>query len=949
MDVNELQTKMKHSNANGFIDKTVTGYDNFDTKLIHNSDDDNMLLYIEQELRTCTAFTFAVAFVTQGALLSLKVAIADLSLKGIKGRIITSDYLLFNNPDVFKELMKLPNVEVHITNEANFHAKGYIFDHGNYQTAIIGSSNLTETALMRNYEWNIRFSSLNDGELTDKIIREIENVWRNSEILTSQWIKQYTIRYNKQTRTAITNADEAAENNDIIRPNSMQLEALSSLRTLRTSGETKALIVSATGTGKTFLGAFDVAYYKPKKFLYVVHREQIIDKTIASFRKVIGGPASDFGKLSGNEKNIKAKYVFATVQTLSRENWMKKFNPTEFDYILIDEAHRSGAESYQRVLNYFAPKFLLGMTATPERMDDFNIFETFGYNVPYEIRLQKALENKMLCPFHYVGITDYEIDGEVTTETSNMQWLVADERVDYVISQSNYYGYSGKKLRGLIFCSRTEEANIIAKLITKRGHPAKALTGSNDYEYRNHVIDELENGEIEYIITVDIFNEGIDIPSVNQVIMLRNTQSSIVFVQQLGRGLRKSPNKEFVTVIDFIGNYKNNYLIPIALTGDKSRSRDNARDDLTVRQISGVSTVSFSEIAKKKIYDTINRTALDTITELKKDYTAMKARLGRIPLLFDFQSAGTVDCLALVNRSDNYYKFLLKMKEDVHLSIQGEMILNFVSIELLNGIRQHELILLKMLIKSSERSISLQEFKNELSSRGIYFDDKILKSIKSILTLEFFTVAAKSKYGNAPIVEVDGDRFTLSNNILNLIDKEELFEKLFIDAINAGLLRADRYQMDQVFTRYEKYSRKDVCRLLSWDKDVSSTLYGYRVRNNDCPIFVTYSKSDDIDESIAYEDEFISQTLFQWYTRHNVSLTSKEGRALLDPVTRFKLFIKKNDDEGTGFYFIGDVKIHDYAQEEYKVKDKVEPIIKFNFDLDQEINYEKFLLITENT
>lgn len=287
MDVNELQTKMKHSNANGFIDKTVTGYDNFDTKLIHNSDDDNMLLYIEQELRTCTAFTFAVAFVTQGALLSLKVAIADLSLKGIKGRIITSDYLLFNNPDVFKELMKLPNVEVHITNEANFHAKGYIFDHGNYQTAIIGSSNLTETALMRNYEWNIRFSSLNDGELTDKIIREIENVWRNSEILTSQWIKQYTIRYNKQTRTAITNADEAAENNDIIRPNSMQLEALSSLRTLRTSGETKALIVSATGTGKTFLGAFDVAYYKPKKFLYVVHREQIIDKTIADRKSVV--------------------------------------------------------------------------------------------------------------------------------------------------------------------------------------------------------------------------------------------------------------------------------------------------------------------------------------------------------------------------------------------------------------------------------------------------------------------------------------------------------------------------------------------------------------------------------------------------------------------------------------------------------------------------------------
>ncbi|MCZ3393065.1 DEAD/DEAH box helicase, partial [Enterococcus faecium] len=300
-----------------------------------------------------------------------------------------------------------------------------------------------------------------------------------------------------------------------------------------------ALVISATGTGKTYLGAFDVKKFSPDKFLYIVHREQILDKTISSFKKILSNePAEDFGKVSGNSKDFEGKYLFATIQTLSRDNWLERFDKDEFDYILVDETHRAGAESYKKVLNYFTPQFMLGMTATPDRMDNFNLYELFDYNIAYEIRLQKALDENMLCPFHYIGITDYEVDGQITDDTSQLNWLVSEDRVDYVIKQTEYYSYSGEALQGLIFCSRTEEAKRLAETLSLKRHPSKALTGETPQWEREKIIEELEQRKIEYIITVDVFNEGIDIPCVNQVVMLRNTQSSIVFIQQLGRGLR---------------------------------------------------------------------------------------------------------------------------------------------------------------------------------------------------------------------------------------------------------------------------------------------------------------------------------------------------------------------------------------------------------------------------
>src|SRR5699024_1313612 len=317
---------------------------------------------------------------------------------------------------------------------------------------------------------------------------------------------------------------------------------------------------------------------------------------------------------SGTKKDFEAKYLFATIQTISRENYLSLFKEDDFDYILIDEVHRAGASSYERILEYFEPEFLLGMTATPERTDDYNIYKLFDYNIAYEIRLQEALEEDMLLPFHYFCVTDLENIEEKTTDAELFSKLITEERVNHVLDKITYYGHSGKQVQGLIFCSRKKEAQELSKVLNSRGYRTRALTGDNNQQEREETIEMLENGALEYILTVDIFNEGIDIPSLNQIVMLRQTESSIIFIQQLGRGLRKHKSKDFVTIIDFIANYNNNYLIPVALSGDGSQNKDNLRRHVQdTSYIKGISNINFEEIAQKRIFDSINRAKLNAM------------------------------------------------------------------------------------------------------------------------------------------------------------------------------------------------------------------------------------------------------------------------------------------------------------------------------------------------
>lgn len=923
---------------NGFDNQNYLGSEEFGPKLLSNSQQEKIWLTLRRELYSCQSFTWAVAFITQDMLVPFKVVMADLAQKGVQGTIITGDYLGFNNPRVFTELQKIPNLEIRIANQAGFHAKGYLFEHEDYQTIIIGSANFTRSALLANYEWALKVSSKQQADLTAQLANKIADLRHNSFVLNAAWLANY--RQNWIKPKSVTSKQQVVK----ILPNKMQQEALKQLKLLVANGEKRGLVVSATGTGKTYLGAFAVKKYQPRRFLYLVHREQIAKKSLASFYRVIGGKKSDYGLLTGNKHDLQVKYLFATVQTMSRPDMLAQFKNDEFDYILIDEAHRAAAPSYQRILQYFKPNFCLGMTATPERMDEQNVYQIFDYNLAYEIRLRDALEEKMLAPFHYVGVQDYEADGVSIDETTNLRYLVSSTRVDYVLKELEYYGYCGPAAKGLVFCSRQDEARELARLFTQRKHPAIALTNEDSAKRRNEMVAALCEGKIEYIVAVDLFNEGIDIPALNQIVMLRNTQSSIVFIQQLGRGLRKYPGKDFTVVLDFIGNYKNNYLIPIALNQDTSRSKDQAKRETRLPDFIDVSTINFSKIASEKILASLDNVKLDGMRELRQSYHDLKNKLGRLPLLFDFYQYGSVTPTVFAQNHglDNYADFLHKMGEEVVLSKYEHEVLTFLTKELLSGKRIHELLLLKMLLE--QNVVKQEDYLTQLKQHRAYVNDEVLASVMAILSLSFFDVkqgktTKRKQYGDLPLVEHSNLFDYQLNASLRSALKQPNFKELFIDVIKTGLALNQKYNNQQQFTLYQQYDRKDACRLLNWPKDVSAPMYGYRVGEKDTPIFITYHKDDQKKRNALYQNTLADGRSLRWYTRVPRHLDSEEVQRLLHtPGMHLHLFVKRSDADGKQFFYLGEAKIQADSVSEELLGAKRKAAVGMNLLLQQPLS-----------
>ncbi|MCD5324450.1 MULTISPECIES: DUF3427 domain-containing protein [Pontibacillus] len=952
----DIVRNLEDSLHRSFIDHRHRYSEMYSPKLLVNRSPggETVLSSILEEIEHCHSFIFSVAFITESGLATLKSQLLDLHSKGIKGKILTSTFLQFNKPKVFRELLKLKNVEVRLTSLPGFHSKGYIFEHENYHSLIVGSSNLTAHALKVNYEWNIKLTSHENGEIIHHFNNQFDEVWKESVPLNEDWINRYEIDY-------LANLDRPAEQiqempgayeiNPVkeaieIEPNNMQVPALQAIQRLREEGEEKGIVVSATGTGKTYLSAFDVRRYAPKKMLFIVHREQILRKAMADFRRVLGGEEEDFGILSGTSKDTSARYLFATIQTISKDDVLSQFEEKEFDYILIDEVHKAGATSYKKVMEYFKPEFLLGMTATPERTDGVNIYELFDYNLAYEIRLQEALEEDMLCPFHYFGVTDYETHGELVDDTTQLANLVDEERVEHILEKVDYYGHSGEKVRGLIFCSRKEEAHQLSRLMNQKGLKAVALTGDDDSAKRLQTVDDLENGLLDYILTVDIFNEGIDIPSINQVIMLRQTQSSIIFVQQLGRGLRKHNSKEFVSVIDFIGNYKNNYLIPIALSGDKSQNKDNIRRHLKEKNfLNGVSTINFEEIAKKQIYKAIDDSKLNDMRVLKDEYKHLKNKIGRIPYLLDFMKFGSIDPEVIMEKNKNYMEFLKRVEKDIGtLNDYKTSILNFLSQEVLDGKRKHEVLLLTMLIEHGDCTIT--EYERILEEAGLSFSASMKRHLQRIMNLKFFTMTDQKKYGNEPIATFEDNQIVLNPAISTSLAEDDFFSGMVRDVLEVAGRKNSEYK--NPLTLYKKYTRKDVCKLLNWDNDEQGTMFGYKPKHNTCPIFVTYHKGEDVESSVNYEDELINRDTLRWFTRSNRTLQSKEVQEIINAPEKgaeIHIFIKKDDDEGKGFYYFGKATPNMESIQENKMidaKGKEIPVVKMDMILENTVDYQLY-------
>lgn len=920
----------------GLVDKSHNSSELYQPKLLKNDfkKGQKVLTSLLKELRNCEEFFFSVAFITESGVTILLDALKELEDRNVKGKIIASQYLNFTNPKALERLMQFSNIDLRIVVDGNHHAKGYIFKRKHVYNLIVGSSNLTQDALGYNKEWNLKISSLYNGAIIDETLNEFNGIFSNAVQVTPEWISSYREIYEaerlsieknfKIDRVASppiykTNSENKIIQLNKIMPNKMQINALIGIQQIRDLGETKALLVSATGTGKTYLAAFDVKRLKPKRLLFLAHREQLLNQSIESFEKVID-ETINCGKMTGSYHDVSAQYIFSTVQMMSKEKTLALFSKHEFDYIIIDESHRIGADSYQRILNYFEPDFLLGMTATPERSDDHNICADFDYNIAYEIRLQEAMQENMLCPFHYFGISEITINGALIDEETDFRYLTSDERVKNIIEKIEFYGYEGDRVKGLVFCSRNSEAKELSDKFNKLGYNTVALSGSDSQNLREEMIERLESDigydRLDYIFTVDIFNEGVDIPCVNQVVMLRPTQSVIIFVQQLGRGLRKIQGKEYVVVLDFIGNYKNNFMIPMALSDDRSFNKDTIRRYTTEgsRIIPGCSTINFDEIARKRIYEAIDTVNFKSVKYMKESYKDLKYRLGRIPKLMDFEYHDSMDLAVLFNGNiGSYHEFLLKYEDEYNVTFDDikTEIIRFISKKLATGKRPHELIVIKQILNGSD--YPLDDMVTILEGKySIIVQEKTLINVRNVLTNQFLTGVAKNTFVNCIFLDDDKP----SAEFLKLIEDKQ-FKCVLEELVDYGLFRNTKYYGTRykatALSLYQKYSYEDVCRILEWEKsEVSLNIGGYKYDKSSAtyPVFINYHKEDDIESSIKYEDRFLSHNKLVAISKSGRSITSNDVQIALKAKEKgidMELFVRKNKDDKTSkeFYYLG--------------------------------------------
>ena len=927
----------------------------YSPKILCNNQEtsENVLTTLQREFADCVSFDISVAFITESGMQVLAKTLSELRQRGVQGRILTSTYLSFNQPDALRKLLEYSNIEARIY-QGDLHAKGYFFDKDGISTVIIGSSNLTQRALTCNKEWNVLFRSFPKGGILNETRDAFEVLW-NDELsipLSDTWITQYEAFLAEHPRSVPTRKMPGSVVNPImpdgstakIKPNKMQESALEALDVLHRRSEERALLISATGTGKTYLSALDIDRTKPKRVLFIAHRQRILSASAISYQKVLGDRYS-YGFLA-DARSHNASCLFAMVIQLAGS--LEQFSPDEFDYIVIDEAHRTGAASYQKILEYFKPKFFLGMTATPSRTDGYDVYSLFNHVIAYRITLQDALENDMLVPFHYFGVADLSIDEESIDDVTLFSKLTSQERARHVIDKIEEYSVRKTDRKGLIFCSRNDEARKLSELFNQQGYKTIAISGDTPESTRDDAIARLERGELQYIFSVDILNEGIDIPSLNQIIMLRKTDSAIVFVQQLGRGLRKDPTKDYTLVLDFIGNYQRNYLIPIALADDRTYNKDNLRKIVKEGSsyIPGCSTISFDRIAEKRIFKALEEEKFGSVSLIRAEYDDLRRLLGRIPKPCEFDSNGSIDPLIIMNKFGSYAAFLMKYEDDCPFSF-GEAklaVLKFISTKLASGKRLGELIVLDALIKGKRDNCP--------ASLPLPQNNEQAKSVMNMLTGTF------SKAGQE-LVRYSNGEWNLSPVFDSMLN-DTAFADSVTDTLEFALSRNQKLYSslykDTDFVLNQKYTYEDVCRLLRWSKEPNyQNIGGYfhDKETNTFPVFINYEKDPDISVTTQYHDRFISERKIICISKSKRTMESPEIvklRNIASNGMRCFLFLrkdKKDKETGKEFYFLGEMHPSGEFEQTTAADDKTS-IVEIGYNLERPVRADLYDYFTSS-
>lgn len=886
--------------------------------LVTNNEITNFFNNITELLDNCKSFYFNVAFINFSGIQLLLDSFKKLEEKNIKGKILTSTYLNFTQIKALEKIKKFKNIELKIydceVSNIGFHSKSYIFEFKDDYKILIGSSNITSSAFKSNIEWNVKTIAKKDDIFLKDVLNEFETLWQNSIDVDDEFLTSYSNFLNRQ------NKEFKSFSLNQIKTNFMQEKALEKLANLRKKGENKALIIAATGTGKTYLSAFDVKNFKAKTILFLVHRENILIKAKQSFENILP-QINSFGLYTGNKKEQDKNYLFSTIQTMSSN--FSDFSQDFFEYIIIDEAHHVTSPSYKKILDYFKPKFLLGLTATSNRMDGNSIYEVFDENIALDIRLNEALENNLIVPFHYYGIKDIQsIDYEnvdLTKIDLLAKLLSVNKRVDFIIDKMNFYSNSGNKRKALGFCVSKEHCNFMSEEFNKKGINSITLTSEDSISKREDSIKRLENenDSLEVIFTVDIFNEGIDIPSINMVLFLRPTNSPIVFVQQLGRGLRKYKNKEFLTVLDFIGNHKKAYLIALALVGNKMIDKESIKLSIENNFADFKNAfISMDEISKNRILEQINKENFNQLKYLKEQYFEVKNILGKVPTLVDFlQFEDVINPLKFIDESKSYIEFLAKAEDDKKLK---ELVLNENFIKAIRFIenelpikRVYEFVILKYLLNNDfcDENIAfkiLNKYLDKVDKKTIIHSFLYLKG-------DFLDSAQSSRY--LKLINYENKIARKTKEFEELLENEK-YKKIFEDSLNFGIYNYEEEFSSIDFGKpflklYSKYNMLNIAKLCNFPKIHSSFRgSGFLKYENDFFLFINLEK-EKFSKSANYHNAFLSKDVFTYQSKPSHSSDKGDGQRLCENKkfgVKLHIFVRKFvqvDKKTQDFIYLG--------------------------------------------
>lgn len=873
-------------------------------------------------LDACTSFSFSVSFIKVAGLAFLEEPIKRALERGAKGRIITSTYQNFTDVPSLEFFLSLqnqyPSFECHLEyssfGDDGFHTKGYIFEFPDHHEIIIGSSNITFYALFKNKEWDISIATSPTEEAYVQLMGEFEAFWKATSPLSKEIIRSYT----EHLSYAIEQWDMDffdPQNSLQIRPNSMQRQALKEIARYRSMNVTKALVVAATGSGKTYLAAFDALNFQARKLLFVVHKDMILSAAMATFSHVFGTSRS-YGIYTGENKDgLDKDFIFASNIILA--NNLALFDPKEFDYIVIDEVHHAAADTYRKIIAYFQPRFLLGLTATPDRMDEQSVYDLFDKNVPFDLRLRDAIVNDLVVPFHYYGIRDslvsYAESSTAEGVREMIQEIASDPHCGFIKEQIEKYRPHGTKLKCVGFCRSVEHAHLMAEGMAHLGYNTAALSGSDSFGIRENVFNRLQADDdpLSIVFAVDILNEGIDIPSMNMVLFLRPTESATIFIQQLGRGLRKYEGKNYLTVLDFIANsYTRSVQIALALGSlsksgsmDKRTIEDHVRTSFVEMGVPGLE-IHFDKESQEEILQSIENTNFNRFELLKKDYENFKEYLklkpGQYPKHTDFLSPeGNVDLLRYTKKFESYYDFLTKCGEDVPFFEEEQVkVIRTLSWHL-PLFRSEEFLIVQALLSGPK---SENELRKECESNDDYRADSFAHALKILQDQIVFTRPASY----LALIQEDHGLFSLTFSV-----EQEPFWAWIQDLLDYGLSRfASEFYLDHGLLKlYGPYTGPKS--FMALNNDNMFYMMGVHYLQGRLCLYINLNKDSQEEERLKYKDKFLTNKILQWESQTETTLDNSKGKRLIQTQSA-EIFVrktKKEDGVETPFVYLGEGRL----------------------------------------